>query len=191
MIIDFSTRARRHRKLRAMRRMATPIAVALVAGLAVGAGTELIPIAATRLPAPASAEIVGRATVIDGDTIEIAGTRIRLNGIDAPESRQTCKRPQGEAYRCGQQAAKALDELVSSRQPIRCAPTGKDRYGRTLADCRAGNIDLADWLVRNGHALDWPRYSGGRYGSAQEEASRARRGVWQGEFVEPWVWRRS
>ena len=60
-----------------------------------------------------------------------------------------------------------------------------DRYGRAVASCLIGAVDLADWLVRQGLALDWPRYSGGRYAEAQEEAQRGERGLWSGSFVEP------
>lgn len=179
--------SRRRRKVRSL---ASMITAALIAGLAVGAASELIP-TATKPPSKPMGSINGRASVIDGDTIEIAGTRIRLNGMDAPEARQSCHREDGTTYRCGQQAALALDELISTRQPVYCDVTGTDRYRRVLAHCRAGNIDIGDWMVRNGHALDWPRYSRGRYDAAQREASQARRGIWQGNFVEPWIWRRS
>lgn len=189
MIIGFSSRVRRQRRQRTIPRWVTPAVVALLAGLIASAITELLPVAASRLFTSGD-QLVGRASVIDGDTIEIAGTRIRLNGIDAPESRQTCSRANGSTWRCGQHAARALDELISAQQPVYCDVTGTDRYGRAIADCRASDIDLADWLVRNGLALDWPRYSGGRHQAAQREASEARRGIWQGKFTEPWVWRR-
>ncbi len=64
-----------------------------------------------------------------------------------------------------------------------------DQYGRTVATCSVGGIDLADWLVRNGYALDWPRYSGGKYGDAQREAERAGRGIWAGSYVARWLYR--
>jgi endonuclease YncB( thermonuclease family) len=84
----------------------------------------------------AAAPIIGRASVIDGDTIEIRGQRIRLFGIDAPESRQTCTDAQGAGYRCGQRAAQALDYRISE-SPVTCEPKDKDRYGRIVAVCRA------------------------------------------------------
>ncbi|MBY3043212.1 thermonuclease family protein [Rhizobium leguminosarum] len=80
-------------------------------------------------------QFVGRASVIDGDTIEIAGQRIRLNGIDAPESWQACRDAAGRPYRCGKDAALALDEFLSKSRPIRCVGHGKDRYRRLVADC--------------------------------------------------------
>ena len=142
-------------------------------------------------PATAADEIVGRATVIDGDTIEIAGERIRLDGIDAPESRQHCVDERGAKYACDRQAAHALDRQLASSRPTRCVRNGHDRYGRTIATCfLSSGIDVAAWLVRNGHALDWPRYSNGRYANEQHAAEAERRGMWRGQFDAPWDWRR-
>lgn len=141
--------------------------------------------------APALAEpIVGVASVVDGDTIEIHGQRIRLNGIDAPESRQICLDAAGEKYRCGQAAAFALDDLLKSSRPTTCIEVDRDRYRRIVATCSAGGVDVGDWLVRNGHALDWPRYSRKQYAPAEEAARAVRRGIWQGSFARPWEWRR-
>ncbi len=145
------------------------------------------------LTASVSAQpIQGRASVIDGDTIEIGGKRKRLHGIDAPESRQLCQNAAGAKYRCGAVAAKSLSEWLSRSQPVRCEPKGADSYGRTTATCfRADGSEVQRWLVRNGHALDWPRYSGGVYAPDQRLAERNRAGVWQGRFDKPWEWRRS
>jgi len=134
--------------------------------------------------------IVGRASVIDGDTIEIAGQRIRLHGIDAPESRQLCSDAAGQRYRCGQRAALMLADWIDGAQPIRCVSRDRDRWGRVIAACTRGGADVVEWLVRKGHALDWPRYSGGKYADAQRAAKVRRMGVWQGRFVQPWDWRR-
>lgn len=140
---------------------------------------------------PALADpVVGVASVIDGDTIDIHGTRIRLNGIDAPESRQLCLDAAGKQYRCGQQAALALADFLDAHRPTSCVEVDRDRYGRTVAVCTAGGQDVADWLVRGGHALDWPRYSDGAYAGAEKAAQAARRGMWEGSFARPWEWRR-
>ncbi|MDP9572384.1 UNVERIFIED_ORG: endonuclease YncB(thermonuclease family) [Agrobacterium larrymoorei] len=134
-----------------------------------------------------SGEITGRASVIDGDTIEIAGTRIRFDGIDAPESRQTCANPSGKPYRCGQASAAALDKFLSQSRPTTCTATGKS-YDRVVGHCvRADGADVNAWMVRNGHAIDWPKYSGGRYGAIQAEAQAERRGIWSGSFQRPCV----
>ncbi len=152
---------------------------------------SVIAAAALLAAAPAIAEpIVGVASVVDGDTIEIHGTRIRINGIDAPESRQLCLDAAGKQYRCGQQAALALADFLDAHRPASCIEVDRDRYGRTVAVCTAGGQDVADWLVRGGHALDWPRYSDGAYASAEKAAQVARRGMWAGSFARPWEWRR-
>jgi succinoglycan biosynthesis protein ExoI len=135
----------------------------------------------------ASADSIGRASVIDGDTIEIAGERIRFDGIDAPESWQRCADPHGAEYSCGRYAADALDAFLAESRPTQCRAVNRDRYGRTVAECfRADGQSVNAWLVRSGHALDWPRYSRGRYAGEQKAAKRDRLGVWQGTFIEPW-----
>lgn len=123
---------------------------------------------------------MGRASVIDADTIEIAGERIRFNGVDAPESWQVCNDGNGKACRCGQAAAKALDAFLTASRPTRCEYINHDRYRRFVGDCyRADGESVARWLVRNGHALDWKRYSRGAYTADQAEAKADRRGMWR------------
>ena len=133
-------------------------------------------------------DLIGQASVIDGDTLEIHGNRIRLWGIDAPETTQLCRGEDSEQYRCGAQAANDLDGYIASR-PVNCNPISLDRYGRTLATCTVGGADLGEWLVRNGLALDWPQYSKGKYGADQREAEEAGLGIWKGSYVEPWLYR--
>ena len=116
--------------------------------------------------------MAGQASVIDGDTLEIHGTRIRLWGIDAPESSQLCRGEDSLQYRCGAKAANDLDAFIAGR-PVNCLPISLDRYGRTVATCLVGGADLGDWLVRNGLALDWPQYSKRKYDDAQREAEQA------------------
>lgn len=130
--------------------------------------------------------ITGRASVIDGDTIEIAGQRIRLNGIDAPESWQTCKDASGKPYRCGKEAAFALDDFLAKSRPTTCRPAGMDRYKRVVADCfRADGRGINRWLVRQGWAVDWGRYSKGAFAADQSAARAERLGIWQGTFQRP------
>lgn len=131
---------------------------------------------------------VGQASVIDGDTLEIHGTRIRLWGVDAPESTQLCRGEDSSQYRCGSKAANDLDAYIA-RRPVNCVPLSLDRYGRTVATCSVAGGDLGEWLVSNGLALDWPQYSKGRYGAVQRDAERAGRGLWNGSYVEPWLYR--
>lgn len=137
-------------------------------------------------------DIVGQASVIDGDTIEIHGQRIRLWGIDAPESTQLCRNDDSDLYQCGRAAATALAGLFwAIKRPVTCSPVDRDQYGRTVATCALGTPgpDIGHWLVTNGHALDWPKYSKGKYEDAQRGAEKAGRGIWTGSFVEPWQYR--
>jgi endonuclease YncB( thermonuclease family) len=143
--------------------------------------------------APTSSEedtsIAGRGTVIDGDTLDVMGIRIRLHGIDAPESGQTCTDAINKAYFCGSKAAFALADFIGEGI-VRCQPLSKDQYRRTVARCFARGEDLGSFLVGAGWALDWPRYSHGEYARFQKDAQTAGRGMWAGKFVQPWNWRR-
>ena len=98
-------------------------------------------------------DFVGQASVVDGDTLEIHGIRIRLWGIDAPESSQLCRGEDSLQYRCGAQAANDLDAFIA-RRPVNCSPVSLDLYGRTVATCSVSGTDLGEWLVRKGLALD-------------------------------------
>ncbi|WP_298253163.1 thermonuclease family protein [Bradyrhizobium sp.] len=133
-------------------------------------------------------DLIGQASIIDGDTLEIHGTRIRLWGVDAPESSQLCRGADSNLYRCGANAANDLDTFIA-RRPVTCTPVSEDQYGRSVAICSVGGADLGEWLVRNGLALDWPQYSKGKYNSAQRDADRSGRGMWAGSYVAPWLFR--
>ncbi|MER8966282.1 thermonuclease family protein [Mesorhizobium sp. M0808] len=134
--------------------------------------------------------IVGIASVTDGDTIEIHGQRIRFNGIDAPESAQQCEDAKGLRYQCGAKAAAALEVFLSESRPVHCEFVSWDRYGRYVGNCaRSDGVNIAGWLVENGNALDWPKYSSGAYAGQQATAKAARRGIWSGSFQVPWEWR--
>ncbi len=134
------------------------------------------------------ADMVGEARIIDGDTVEIGGERIRLHGLDAPESRQTCT-VIGEEWRCGESATLAL-VAETNGQPVTCKGKKRDRYGRLIAVCYAGNDDLNAWMVREGWAVAYRRYSKD-YVDEEVEARAASRGVWRGDFMLPWKWRQS
>ena len=132
---------------------------------------------------------VGIASVIDGDTIELHGERIRLFGIDAAESSQLCEDAAGKAYRCGQQAALALADRIG-RQTVRCEGKDRDRYGRLVAICYLGDEDLDAWMVLQGLALAFRKYST-LYVPQEDEARLAKRGLWSGSFEMPWEWRKA
>lgn len=140
-------------------------------------------------PIAAAAGLVGQASVIDGDTIEIHGQRIRIDSIDAPESAQLCKDSAGKDYRCGQVAALALADKIG-RHTVDCDNHGRDRYGRSLSFCSIAGEDLGAWLVERGLAVEYRRYSDGRYRAAEDGAKAAKAGLWAGTFQWPWDWRR-
>jgi endonuclease YncB( thermonuclease family) len=143
-------------------------------------------------PAGSRPEIAGRARIIDGDTLDIADERIRLIGIDAPEDGQVCLDGARE-WRCGDHAAAALEALTEGA-PIRCEVYGRDRYQRALAVCYADHVDLNSAMVRAGAALAWypdgTAVPGPSYAAEQTEAELVGVGVWRGEFIPPWEWRR-
>lgn len=126
--------------------------------------------------------VKGQADVIDGDSVRIAGREIRLEGIDAPEYHQTCRK-EGAESPCGRQARDRLAALVG-RGPIACAVDGHDRYGRDLAICRAGEVEINAAMVRQGAAVSF-----GRYDAEEAEARAAGRGLWATEFERPAAWR--
>ena len=114
----------------------------------------------------------------------IAGQEVRIWGIDAPELKQSC----GGAA-CGTAARDALQALVRSRT-VTCVQVDRDRYKRVVASCRASGRDLGEAMVRSGNALDYRRYSRGRYRDAERAAQARRVGMWSGEFDRPWDYRR-
>lgn len=131
--------------------------------------------------------VIGQASVIDGDTLEIHGQRIRLFGIDAVESRQRCERD-GQAWNCGKDSAFALADRIG-RSAIDCRGQEKDRYGRLVAVCFKGAEDLNRWMVEQGWAVAYRRYSVD-YVAAEDAARAARRGLWASRFEMPWDWRK-
>ncbi len=144
-------------------------------------------IALCLLATPALADVAGVASVIDGDTLEIHGQRIRLHGIDAPESGQLC-RLDGKPWQCGKDAANALADKIA-RRPVTCEDLGRDRYKRIIARCTVAGEDMGAWMVSRGLALAYRRYSLD-YVDDEVDARAARRGIWASQFVKPWEWRR-
>jgi len=147
---------------------------------------------------PPPVEVQGEARVVDGDTLSIGRERIRLYGVDAPESKQTCTDAGGRPYACGAVATDALAKRVAAGGgSVRCSVREKDQYGRLVASCAlppaAGNgggaeEDAGDYMVRRGQAVAYRKIT--RAYVAAEEAARARRaGIFAGEFTPPATWR--
>lgn len=178
------------RPMRAPRSLLIWLIIVAIAAAAGYSGKFGRPWRAERTPAPIGMPLTGRAKIIDGDSLELLGERIRLFGIDAPESRQTCRDARGESYACGREAARALSALIAGRAVI-CTPVDHDRYERDVALCTVNGRDLGDAMVRAGHAVEYTRHSGGRYAAAEREARAAKRGIWAGQFDEPETWRRA
>lgn len=142
----------------------------------------LLALVAARLEKFNTINPLGAAKVADGDSLELAGERIRLRGIDAPEFNQSCRRGAGD-YPCGRQARAALRQLTEGRQ-VSCQGWERDRYGRLLATCTAGGIELNRQQVADGWAVAY-----GGYDAEEAQARVARRGIWSGEFNRPSEWR--
>ncbi|MGI9373650.1 MAG: thermonuclease family protein [Hyphomicrobiales bacterium] len=132
-------------------------------------------------------EVGGEPQVIDGDSLIISGTEIRLFGIDAPEGQQVCTNAEGAEYKCGREAARALRGLIKGRN-IACTIVTSDRYGRNVSRCTHNMQSINKEMVRQGWAIAYRSHSSD-YIAAETEAKNAKRGVWQGKFERPQDWR--
>ena len=144
-------------------------------------------------------EISGAPKIIDGDSIHINTKKIRLEGIDAPEIKQYCKKPflkisviisfqLSKTYSCGViSKTKLIDKIGNSK--IKCISSSKDRYKRYLATCYKNGINLNKWMVRNGYAVAYKRYSKD-YVRDEEYAKKNKLGMWEGSFIMPEKWRK-
>lgn len=139
--------------------------------------------------AGAQNQLTGVPSVIDGDTLEIRGTRIRLHAIDAPESSQICIR-NGVRYGCGREAANWLSGVIAGR-PVTCVRRDTDRYNRMVATCYLGQTDLNRLLVGQGWALAYMQYGGQIYRADEERARQQRLGMHAGWFQNPWAYRQN
>lgn len=165
-------------------RLASPsVAFALSAGfLAIGTMSLALYVSGSELRPPQvqPALVSGLARVIDGDTLDLAGRRVRLEGIDAPEAGQTCpNRADGGSlgtWRCGQAATAALAGLVQGRR-VSCHRHDRDRYGRLIATCFVDQRDIGAEMVRNGHAWAFVKYST-TYIDEEAAARGSKRGIW-------------
>ncbi len=144
-------------------------------------------------------EISGIPKIIDGDTIHIGSNKIRLEGIDAPEMRQKCKKEYFKIkilagytfytdYYCGEVSKKKLLNKIK-KSKIRCKISSQDRYKRYLATCFKKRLNLNQWMVRNGYAIVYRRYSK-KYLLDEAFAKENKLGLWQGKFIRPEKWRK-
>lgn len=133
----------------------------------------------------------GAIRVADGDSFSLGARKLRLNGIDSPEYRQTCADAQGRPWDCGKAARAALERLLLE-PGLKCDAGARDRYNRALARCTTDvTDDVAAAQVRAGFAMTH-EFEGMRdYGDEEDAAREARRGIWQGSFVRPDDWRAS
>ncbi|HHN66429.1 MAG TPA: thermonuclease family protein [Thermopetrobacter sp.] len=128
------------------------------------------------------------ATAIDGDSLMWGDVEVRLHGIDAPELRQACGGRDGGRWPCGRAARNWLRKLLR-RGSVTCRRVTTDRYGRMVGICTVNGRDVGRAMVRAGLAVAYVRYSR-RYVADERAARAARRGIWQGQFTLPHLWRR-
>ena len=141
-------------------------------------------------------EIKGYAKIIDGDTIKINSNKIRLHGIDAPETKQKCKKERLKSfffsldidYPCGKISTNNLIRKVNN-QIIKCYIKDIDRYKRFIGECYKENTNLNAWLVKNGYAVAYRKYSK-KFISQENLAKKKKIGLWSGTFEMPWKWRK-
>ena len=141
-------------------------------------------------------KISGFAKVVDGDTIKINSKKIRLYGIDAPEKKQKCKKTYltisfmsfTKDYMCGEVSTQKLIKKIN-KQKLNCDILDVDRYKRLIGECFKRNINLNSWMVSNGYAVAYRKYSK-KYVSDEINAKNNKLGIWQGKFEMPWDYRR-
>ena len=135
-----------------------------------------------------SKTINGTAHVVDGDTIHIEKNKIRLFGIDAPEINQTCT-IKDKIWQCGLESSLALKKLVLNNN-ISCVVSDIDKYKRYVAECFANNQNINKLMVRSGWAIAY-RYYSLDFAEDEKLAEKDKIGLWQGQFQEPYLFRKS
>ena len=133
-------------------------------------------------------EISGVPSITDGDTIKFFKKRIRLYGIDAPEKKQICSKDSKE-YSCGKEATNALAKKIDRKLVVCKTQERKDRYNRYIGVCFTGELNLNKWMVRNGYAVAYRRYSKD-YIEDENYAKKNKLGLWSGNFIYPEKWRK-
>jgi endonuclease YncB( thermonuclease family) len=132
-------------------------------------------------------EIQGIPRIVDGDTVQIGTVKIRLQGVDAPETDQLCLDRDGKRWTCGIEARDRLIQKAGGKVWT-CNTSSIDPYGRALATCEVEGANINRWLVREGWAMSFVRYSH-IYDADERAARQAQTGLWSGAFIAPWDWR--
>ena len=125
--------------------------------------------------------------IIDGDTIHLNNEKIRFTGIDTPELKQTCNK-NSEIIYCGIKAKKLLIDKIGKNK-VTCIREGKDQYKRTLAECFVNDLSLSKFLVREGYAFAYRKYSK-KFINDEDFAKKNNIGMWSMKFEYPWDWRK-
>ena len=125
--------------------------------------------------------------IIDGDTIHLNNEKIRFTGIDTPELKQTCTK-NNEVILCGIEARKLLIKKIGKNE-VQCIKEGKDQYKRTLAECFVKDLSLSSFLVREGYAFAYRKYSK-KFVNDEDYARKNNLGMWSMRFEYPWDWRK-
>lgn len=131
--------------------------------------------------------IIGKAKVIDGDTLKIGKYTIRLFGIDAPEAKQTCK-IKDIYWNCGEESTQALINIINLN-PVKCLSTEKDKYNRYIAECYINQKNINRMMVKTGWAIAY-RYYSKKFIEEENFASSQKIGIWKGSFIEPYLYRK-
>ncbi len=131
--------------------------------------------------------IYGKPRIIDGDTIHIGKSKIRLHAIDAPETKQKCTKGSIK-WNCGLESTQFLVDLVGNYE-IKCDTQGQDRYNRYIGICYINNININRQMVINGWAIAY-RYYSLDYIKEEKIAKSKKVGIWIGEFEEPYLFRK-
>ena len=153
----------------------------------VGLGLAGVLLLAVGTTSTRAADLIGVPRIIDGDTVEISGVKVRLEGIDAPETDQFCLDDKSQPRECGNGVRYQLIKKSAGRSWT-CRVSGQDVFHRSLASCHIDGEDIQRWMVRSGLALSFKRYSH-TYDADETAAREARAGLWAGAFIAPWDWR--
>lgn len=159
-----------------------------------GVGLVAVMLAALPMaPVWAAGTVTGKARVLDGDTLVIGKTHIRLRGMDAPEREQLCKPLSGGTAACGRQATTILKTLIADR-PVICRIIEEDTYGRKVGFCsvEARGKNPAQELNRAMVLQGWAvAYWTDDFKAEEAAAKAAQRGLWAMRFQPPQDWRKT